>query len=187
MATASEFTMYGLMFVLPLVGWGMLSAARYPIVLFGSVHLPFILPHDAMLYALLRTAHTLLAYLFFLTFIAHFGAILFHTLIVRDGILITPPGSDNILEGITRLHLMTMAGDLGIPVTERSIDRTELYMADEVFLCGTGAQLAPVVEVDRRPIGSGKVGPITRRLHQLYFDAVRGRSDAYRDWLTPVY
>jgi len=87
MATASEFTMYGLMFVLPLVGWGMLSAARYPIVLFGSVHLPFILPHDAMLYALLRTAHTLLAYLFFLTFIAHFGAILFHTLIVRDGLL----------------------------------------------------------------------------------------------------
>lgn len=86
-ATASEFTMYGLMFVLPLVGWGMLSAARYPIVLFGSVHLPFILPQDAMLYAVLRKAHTILAHLFFLTFIAHFGAILFHTLIVRDGIL----------------------------------------------------------------------------------------------------
>ena len=86
-ATASEYTMYGLMFVLPLVGWGMLSAARYPIVLFGSVHLPFILPHNAMLYAVLRKAHTILAYLFFLTFLAHFGAILFHTLIVRDGIL----------------------------------------------------------------------------------------------------
>src|SRR5690348_2985080 len=86
-ATASELTMYGLMFVLPMVGWGMLSAARYPIVLFGSVHLPFILPHDAMLYATLRKAHTILAYLFFLTFLAHFGAILFHTLIVRDGIL----------------------------------------------------------------------------------------------------
>ena len=86
-ATASEFTMYGLMFVLPLVGWGMLSAARYPIVLFGSVHLPFILPQDAMLYSVLRKAHTILAYLFFLTFIAHFGAILFHTLIVRDGLL----------------------------------------------------------------------------------------------------
>jgi cytochrome b561 len=86
-ATASEYTMYGLMFVLPLVGWGMLSAARYPIVLFGSVHLPFILPHDAMLYSVLRRAHTMLAYFFFLTFIAHFGAILFHTLIVRDGIL----------------------------------------------------------------------------------------------------
>jgi cytochrome b561 len=86
-ATASELTMYGLMFVLPLVGWGMLSAAHYPIVLFGSVHLPFILPQDVMLYSVLRTAHTMLAYFFFLTFIAHFGAILFHTLIVRDGIL----------------------------------------------------------------------------------------------------
>ena len=73
--------------VLPLVGWGMLSAARYPIVLHGSLHLPFILPHNAMLYAVLRKAHTILAYLFFLTFMAHFGAILFHTLIVRDGML----------------------------------------------------------------------------------------------------
>ena len=86
-ATASELMMYALMFVLPLVGWGMLSAARYPIVLFGSVHLPFILPHDAMLYAVLRRAHTILAYLFFFTFIAHFGAILFHTLVVRNGML----------------------------------------------------------------------------------------------------
>jgi cytochrome b561 len=86
-ATASELTMYGLMFVLPLVGWGMLSAARYPIVLYGSLHLPFILPHDPMLYSLLRRVHTVLAYLFFLTILAHFGAILFHTLIVKDGIL----------------------------------------------------------------------------------------------------
>jgi cytochrome b561 len=86
-ATASELTMYGLMFVLPLIGWGMLSAARYPIVLYGSWHLPFILPHDLRLYALLREAHTVLALLFFLTILAHFGAILFHTLIVRDGIL----------------------------------------------------------------------------------------------------
>ncbi len=86
-ATASEYTMYGLMLVLPLVGWGMLSAARYPIVLFGSLHLPYILPHNVMLYAVLRQAHTVLAYLLFLTFVAHLGAILFHTLIVRDGIL----------------------------------------------------------------------------------------------------
>jgi cytochrome b561 len=86
-ATASEYTMYGLMFALPLVGWGMLSAARYPIVLYGPLRLPFILPHDAMLYATLRRAHTVLAYLLFLTFLAHFGAILFHTLIVRDGML----------------------------------------------------------------------------------------------------
>jgi cytochrome b561 len=86
-ATASEYVLYGLMFVLPLVGWGMLSAARYPIVLVGSLQLPYILPHNLMLYAVLRKAHTILAYLFFLMFLAHFGAILFHTLIVRDGIL----------------------------------------------------------------------------------------------------
>jgi cytochrome b561 len=86
-ATASELAMYGLMFVLPLVGWGMLSAAHYPIVLYGSLHLPFILPHNATLYAVLRKAHTILAYLFFLTFMGHFGAILFHTLIVKDGML----------------------------------------------------------------------------------------------------
>jgi cytochrome b561 len=86
-ATASEWTMYGLMFVLPLVGWGMLSAGRYPIVIYGSLHLPEILPHNVMLYSVLRRAHTVLAYLFFLTLLAHFGAILFHTLIVRDGML----------------------------------------------------------------------------------------------------
>ena len=86
-ATAAEYAMYGLMFVLPLVGWGMLSAARYPVVLYGSLRLPFILPHDVMLYYVLRQAHTALAYLFFLTFLAHFGAILVHTLIARDGML----------------------------------------------------------------------------------------------------
>jgi cytochrome b561 len=86
-ATASEWTMYGLMFVLPLVGWGMLSAGRYPIVIYGSLHLPEILPHNVMLYSVLRRAHTVLAYLFFLTLLAHFGAIWFHTLIVRDGML----------------------------------------------------------------------------------------------------
>ena len=86
-ATASEYVLYGLMFVLPLVGWGMLSAARYPIVLYGPLQLPYILPHNAMLYAVLRQAHTVLAYLLFLTFLAHLGAVLFHTLIVRDGIL----------------------------------------------------------------------------------------------------
>jgi cytochrome b561 len=85
-AIASEITMYALMFALPLVGWGMLSAARYPIVLFGSVQLPFILPHNAMLFAILRKAHTVLAYFFFLMFLAHLAAILFHTLIVRDGL-----------------------------------------------------------------------------------------------------
>jgi len=84
-ASASELLLYTLLFVQPLVGWGMLSAARYPIVMFGSVHLPPILPHSVMVYATLRTTHTVLAYLLFLTFLAHFGAVLFHTLIVRDG------------------------------------------------------------------------------------------------------
>ena len=88
MATVSEFTMYGLMIILPLIGWGMLSATRYPIVIFGSLHLPFILPANPILYAGLRKTHTILAYLLFLTFLAHFAAMLFHTLIVRDGILL---------------------------------------------------------------------------------------------------
>jgi cytochrome b561 len=84
-ATASEYAMYGLMFALPLVGWGMLSAARYPIVLFGAVHLPPILPHDPTLFAVLRKTHTILAYSLILLFLAHLGAVLYHSLIVRDG------------------------------------------------------------------------------------------------------
>lgn len=84
-ASASELVLYTLLFLLPLVGWGMLSAARYPIVLHGTLHLPPILPHSVMLYAVLRRTHTVLAYLLFLGFLAHFGAVLFHTLIVRDG------------------------------------------------------------------------------------------------------
>ncbi|HTX35476.1 MAG TPA: cytochrome b/b6 domain-containing protein [Bryobacteraceae bacterium] len=84
-ASASELLLYALLVVQPLVGWGMLSAARYPIMLYGSLHLFPILPHSVMLYAVLRTAHTVLAYLLFLTFLAHFGAVLFHTWVVRDG------------------------------------------------------------------------------------------------------
>lgn len=108
--------------------------------------------------------------------------------IVRGGRLITAPVSDNILEGITRGRLMEIArDDLGVEVVERSIDRTELYAADEVFLCGTGAQISPVIEIDRRRIGTGRVGQITRELSRTYFDAVRGKLPAYRHWLTPVY
>jgi branched-chain amino acid aminotransferase len=108
--------------------------------------------------------------------------------IAKGGTLITPPVTDNILEGITRRRLMEIARDeLGIGVAERQIDRTELYNADEVFLCGTGAQISPVIEIDRRSIGGGRPGPITRDLSRTYFDAVRGRLPAYRSWLTPVY
>jgi branched-chain amino acid aminotransferase len=108
--------------------------------------------------------------------------------IVKDGVLLTPPVTDNILEGITRRRLMSIArDDLGVEVLERSLDRTELYTADEVFLCGTGAQISPVIEIDRRSIGTGRPGPVTKDLSRTYFDAVRGKVPAYRDWLTPVY
>ncbi|MHB8507372.1 MAG: branched-chain amino acid transaminase [Candidatus Dormibacteria bacterium] len=108
--------------------------------------------------------------------------------ILRDGVLLTPPASDNILEGITRKMLMRLAQeDLAVEVAERSIDRSELYVADEVFLCGTGAQVSPVLEIDRRQIGDGTAGPITRRLRDLYFDIVRGEVEEHLDWLTPVY
>jgi cytochrome b561 len=84
-ASKSELLLYTLLFLQPLVGWGMLSAARYPITLCGSAHLPPILPHSVRLYAFLRGSHSVLAYLLFLTFLAHLGAVLFHTLVVRDG------------------------------------------------------------------------------------------------------
>ena len=87
MASSSEKLLYGLMFAMPLVGWGMLSAGHYPIVMFGPVHLPQILPANPMLYAVLRQSHTILAFLLFATFLAHLSAVLFHTLIVRDRFL----------------------------------------------------------------------------------------------------
>jgi branched-chain amino acid aminotransferase len=107
---------------------------------------------------------------------------------VRRGELVTPPVTDDILEGITRAGIIELAErELGLRVVERQIDRTELYVADELFLCGTGAQVSPVTEVDHHLIGGGAIGPITRRLEDAYFDAVRGRLPAYRHWLTPIY
>jgi branched-chain amino acid aminotransferase len=108
--------------------------------------------------------------------------------LIRDGALVTPDLSQDILEGITRNTLIALCREeLGLPVVERQIGRTEVYVADEVFLCGTGAQVSPVVEVDRRPIGSGKMGPLTGRIQQLYFDVVKARHPKYRHWCTPVY
>ncbi|MBX5477417.1 MAG: branched-chain amino acid transaminase [Clostridia bacterium] len=107
--------------------------------------------------------------------------------LVRNGRLITPPVTEDILEGITREAVMDLATALGIPVEERVVDRTELYVADEIFLTGTAAQVAPVTSVDGRPVGDGRVGPISRRLQEAYLDAVRGRNPAYASWLTPVY
>jgi len=106
--------------------------------------------------------------------------------VVRDGVALTPPVSDDLLEGVTRRGLMELLGNEGIPVEVRSIDRSELYVADEVFLCGTGVQVSPVVEVDHRPVGSGQIGPIGRLVRDRYFDAVRGRLPEYAHWLTPI-
>jgi branched-chain amino acid aminotransferase len=106
---------------------------------------------------------------------------------VRDGVLITPAVSEDILEGITRAGIMEIAAHLGITVRERQIDRSELYIADEVFLCGTGAQVSPVASVDHRPVGDGRPGPMSKLISKTYFDAVRGRLPAFRHWVTPVY
>ena len=107
--------------------------------------------------------------------------------IVGDGRLITTPVTDDILVGITREAVQGLADDLGIPVESRGIDRTELFVADEVFLCGTGVQLAAVTEIDGRVIGAGGTGPVTAALQQAYFAAVRGEDPRYKDWVTPVY
>ena len=109
--------------------------------------------------------------------------------VLINGELVTPPPSENILLGITRDTVIKIAQrELGLITRERQIDRTELYIADEIFLCGTGAQIAPVIEVDRRPVGTGKVGPIGQKLQDLYFDIVRGKHLEYsKQWCTPVY
>jgi branched-chain amino acid aminotransferase len=107
---------------------------------------------------------------------------------LRKGKLITPPVTENVLEGITRDSVMKLAAtELGIETVERPVDRSELYQCDELFFTGTAVAITPVVRVDHRPVGDGRVGSITRELQQLYFDATRGRSHAYRNWLTPVY
>lgn len=106
--------------------------------------------------------------------------------IVRDGRLITSPISGDILEGITRMSVIQFAEDAGIPVDIREIDRSELYIADEAFLCGTGAQVAVIGEIDGRPVGSGERGPITEKIQQIFFDAVRGKSEQYANLLTRV-
>jgi branched-chain amino acid aminotransferase len=105
---------------------------------------------------------------------------------VRDGVAITPPVTDDILEGVTRKAMIELLTNEGVPVEVRSIDRSELYIADEMFLCGTGVQISPVVEIDHRPIGTGAIGPIGRLVRDRYFDAVRGRLPAYRHWLTEI-
>jgi len=106
--------------------------------------------------------------------------------VVRDGVVLTPPVNDDLLEGVTRKAIMELLENERIPLEIRSIDRSELYVADEMFLCGTGVQISPVVEIDHRPIGSGEVGPIGQLVRDRYFDAVRGRLPEYSHWLTEI-
>ena len=106
--------------------------------------------------------------------------------VARDGVLLTPPVTDDILEGVTRKAIIELAADLGIPIEIRSVDRSEIYVADEMFLCGTGVQVSPVIELDHRPLGGGQIGPITRRIKDAYFAAVRGQERRYSHWLTPI-
>jgi len=107
---------------------------------------------------------------------------------VRDGIVLTPPVTDNILEGITRRTIIELAqAELGLEVVERSIDRTEIYLADEIFLTGTAAQVTAVTKVDHRVTGSGVMGPITTQLKSIFANVVRGKVAQYRHWNHPVY
>ncbi len=106
--------------------------------------------------------------------------------IVRDGTLITAPITGDVLEGITRRTVFKFAEDAGIPTVERSIDRSELYIADEALFCGTGVQIAPIASIDGRPVGDGKPGPVTLKLQQMLFDTVRGRNEQYAHFLTKV-
>src|SRR5579859_2360439 len=106
--------------------------------------------------------------------------------VVRDGVIMTPPQTAGILDGINRKSVIQIAHDLGYPVVERDLARAELYLADEVFLTGTAAELVPVREVDDHAIGGGEPGPVTRELQRVFDDALHGRDGRYAEWLDLV-
>jgi branched-chain amino acid aminotransferase len=106
--------------------------------------------------------------------------------IVRDGTIYTPGQSASILDGITRASVMEIAKNLGHPIEERHLARAELYLADEVFCCGTAAEVVPIREIDDHTIGTGEPGPVTRGVQAVYEDAITGRADRYREWLDVV-
>ncbi|MGC8569239.1 MAG: branched-chain amino acid transaminase [Nitrososphaeria archaeon] len=108
-------------------------------------------------------------------------------MMVKDGKIYTPPISAGILDGITRRSIMEFAPDLGLEVKERDIDRAELYTADELFFVGTAAEITPILKVDGRTVGDGKVGPVARRLKEYFSSITRGSVEKYRKWLEPVW
>jgi branched-chain amino acid aminotransferase len=108
--------------------------------------------------------------------------------LVLEGKLVTPPSSDNILMGITRDTVIYLArNELGMEVVERSVDRSELYVADEAFFSGTAAHVSPILEVDHRRVGNGEIGKTTKELQRLYFDVIKGKNRKYLHWCTPAY
>ena len=106
---------------------------------------------------------------------------------ITAGVLITPRLTDSVLESITRNSIMTIAKDAGIPVAERTVDRTELYTCDEAFLCGSAMGITPIISVDKYLIGNGSAGEITEQLHRIYSNITCGKNIKYKNWLTPVY
>jgi branched-chain amino acid aminotransferase len=106
--------------------------------------------------------------------------------VVRDGQIVTPPQTAGILDGISRKSILTIAGDLGIELVERDLARAELYLADEVFLTGTAAELVPVCEIDDQIVGAGSRGPVTAAVQRVFFDALHGRDPRYSEWLDVV-
>lgn len=108
-------------------------------------------------------------------------------IMVRDGALVTPPVTDDILEGITRLTIAELARELGYVFIERPIDRTELFVCEELFFCGTGAQVAPCVKVDGRQVGDGAIGPIAKAIGERYFAIARGDDASHPEWRTAVF
>ena len=107
--------------------------------------------------------------------------------VIKDGVVYTPDLSAGALNGITRNTVLHICKDLGLELVQKRITRDEVYIADEAFFCGTGVQIASIASVEHRPIGSGRMGPITQALRNLYFRVVRGQEEKYMNWLTPVY
>ena len=107
--------------------------------------------------------------------------------VMRDGVFITPDVTSGILESVTRRTILEMAGSIGVETVERRLGRTELYLAEEAFYCGTGQEIMPITGLDGHAVGDGTPGPVTRKLQAAFDDIVRGRNDAFAHWLTPVY
>ena len=106
---------------------------------------------------------------------------------VQNGKIVTTNTTDDILVGVTRNTVLEMAKYLGIPTVERAVDRSEVYVFDEVFCCGTGAQIKPITSIDHRTIGDGSTGEITRKIQELYYDIVQGKVEEFKHWCTPIY